>query len=221
MRRSRSRCPGEPGGQVLEELVRARIDPVHVLDHQDGGLGLTGAEEHGPQHIERALLELRARKAEEKRLRCRDAQEVGDQGDRLVALDPERLEPLLDEGPYLVAGEPFRETKVPPQELQDRVVGDRGAVGEAGRLELEDARRLRGRGGTRRGGGTCRRRGRPSRARWRRRPCWRGGRPRRGDRSRARARPGASGPAPATPPAGSGPEPRSWPHRPGWARPCP
>ena len=52
--------PREPGRQVLEELVRARVDPVHVLDHQDDGLRLTGAEEHRPKDVERAFLELGA-----------------------------------------------------------------------------------------------------------------------------------------------------------------
>ena len=50
--------PGKPRGQVLEELFRARVDPVDVFDHQDDRLGLARAEEHGPQHVEGALLEL-------------------------------------------------------------------------------------------------------------------------------------------------------------------
>ena len=52
-----------------------------------------------------------------------------DQGGPFLALDPEGLEPLRDVGLHLVAGQPVRQAKVPPQKLQDRVIGDRGTVG--------------------------------------------------------------------------------------------
>ena len=101
--------------QVREEFLRGRIDPVHVLDDEDEEGGLARAEEHLAQQLVGPLLELRAGQAIEEFRRGGDAEEVGEQDDRVLSLQAEELELVGHPVSDLVAGDPFVESEVAPQ----------------------------------------------------------------------------------------------------------
>ena len=77
---------GQAPRQMREEFLRGRIDPVHVLDDEDEGRRLARAEEHVAKHAQGPLLELRTGQAIEEFRRGGDAEEVGEQDDRLLSL---------------------------------------------------------------------------------------------------------------------------------------
>ena len=131
--------PRKLGRQVFEKLLRARVDPVHILDHQDGRLGVGRAKQDGPYRVEGTLLSW----GPEKRRRNDSAPRRRGSGRPGWPVPRPRYrapQAAWRQRTYLVAGQPLGEPHVPPQELQDRVVRDRGAVGQAGRFQLEKTR---------------------------------------------------------------------------------
>src|SRR6266571_5438327 len=130
---------GQTLRETREEFLRARIDPVDVFDDDNEWRRLARAENHVAKHPEGPLLELRTDQPIEKLLGRRDAEEMGEQDGLLVSLQVQELKLLGNAAPDFLGGAPIGETEVSPQELDDRTVRHSAAIGDAGRLQLEDS----------------------------------------------------------------------------------
>ncbi len=103
---------------------------------------LARAENHVAKHPEGPLLELRTGQPIEKLLGSGDAQEVGEQNGLLVSLQAQELKLLGNAAPDFLGGAPIGETEVSSEELHDRTIRHGAAIGDAGRLQLEDSGRV-------------------------------------------------------------------------------
>src|SRR5262249_54407923 len=68
-----------------------------------------------------------------------DAEEVGEQDNRVLSLQAEMLELVGHSVSEMVAGNTFVEPEVSPQQIYDRAVGHGAAVRHVGGLDLQDA----------------------------------------------------------------------------------
>src|SRR5262245_49497734 len=125
--------------QRAEELLGARVDPVHVLDDDDGRSPLALTQDDGAEKIVRPVAQSRALEAQEKLRRHGNPEEVVKEP-RALALflfDVQRAQTvgysLLD----LVRRETFGQIQIVPVQLQNGAVRHRATVGDARRLELE------------------------------------------------------------------------------------
>ena len=118
-----------------QELIRGRVDPVHVLDDEDERLLLAHAEKHVANRAEGPLLELGARQPVEEFRRRRHAQEMGEQDTPLLPLQAQELVLLGHMTTDLVGGDSLEETETASQQIDDRTVRHGAAVRGAGRLQ--------------------------------------------------------------------------------------
>ena len=88
--------------EVLAELRRARVQPVHVLDEEQDRCRPARAQEDVAQEPQGPLLELGRGEAFDELRRRRDAEEMGEEGQRLLSLHIELLEPLGDVAAYIL-----------------------------------------------------------------------------------------------------------------------
>src|SRR2546421_10522053 len=119
---------------MAEELVRARVDPVDVLDDQDDRLRLARTNKHVAEQVEGPSLELRRRQPIEKFWRSRNSEEVREQDGSFFFLEAQALKSLIDASADLLAGHPLDETEVSSQQFQNRTVGDGATIRHTSRF---------------------------------------------------------------------------------------
>ena len=141
-REVRSRAEQEQHGmaeqrvdELAEELLGRGIDPVDVFHHEDERSAPTGVEEDVADQRLGAVLELGAETREQLGRRV-DAQEVRHERHRFLVAEGEGAEPDPRRRPDVVVAGRLRQSEVAAQQSDDRVVGDRAAVAEAGGVEL-------------------------------------------------------------------------------------
>src|SRR5205823_3036006 len=123
---------------MAEELVRARVDPVDVLDDQDDRLRLARTNKQIAEQVEGPSFELRRRQPIEKFWRSRNPEEVREQDRSFFSLEAQALKSLIDASADLLGGHPLDETEVSSQQFQNRTVGDRATVGHTSRFQLAE-----------------------------------------------------------------------------------
>src|SRR2546428_13714217 len=133
---------GQAPRQLGQKFLGAGVDPVEMLDCEDDRSRLAHAEEHVAEHAEGPLLELRDAEAIEKFLGGGDAEEVGEEERPFYSLEAQELKLLGHASLDLLAGHRLGVAEVSPQEPEDRVVRNRAAIGDAGRVQLEDLEAL-------------------------------------------------------------------------------
>src|SRR5215467_416531 len=121
---------------MREELLRGRIDPVHVFDDEDDRPRFAHAKEELTNGAKGPLLELGTGHAIEKFRWGRHPEEVGKQDGRLVALEAKEPELFDDATPDAFAGHTIGEIEVASQYFHDRAIRHRPAIGGAGGLQL-------------------------------------------------------------------------------------
>src|SRR5262249_1528675 len=110
---------GQAAGKIREELLRGRVDPVHVFDDEDDRPRVAHAEEDVANGAEGPLLELGTGQAAEKLLRGRYPEEVSKQNGRFFALEAEESELFGDPVSDLFDGHAIGEAEVAPEHLHD------------------------------------------------------------------------------------------------------
>ena len=65
-----------PLGQRLQEVLGARVDPLHVLDDHDHRSPLALAENHGSENLVRSIAQPGSLHPQQELLRHREAQEM-------------------------------------------------------------------------------------------------------------------------------------------------
>src|SRR5262249_2880171 len=129
---------GQPGDEMLEKLLRARIDPVQVLDDHDDRPVEARAEEHVAQRAKRSRLQLGPREAIEERGRRRPAEEMREEGRGLFPGEAKRIEPIAHELVELRGTHPVPPAEVPADQIEDRAEWNGAAVRDPGAFQLED-----------------------------------------------------------------------------------
>src|SRR5215467_1681352 len=122
---------------MREELLRGRIDPVHVFDDEDDRPRFAHAKEELTNGAKGPLLELGTGHATEKFRWGGHPEEVGKQDGRFVALEAQEPELFDDATPDVFAGDAIGEIEVASQYFHDRAIRHRPAIGGAGGLQLD------------------------------------------------------------------------------------
>src|SRR5215467_15707327 len=122
---------------MREELLRGRVDPVHVLDDDDDRPCVAHATEEVTNRVQGAFLELGTGHAIEKFRWGGHPEEVGQQHGRFVALEAYEPELFNYATPDIFAGHAIGEIEVASQYFHDRAIRHRPPIGGAGGLQLD------------------------------------------------------------------------------------
>src|SRR5262252_9463726 len=122
---------------MREELLRSRVDPVHVLDDDDDRPCVAHAKEEVTNRVQGPFLELGTGHATEKFRWGRHPEEVGQQDGRFVTLEAQDPELFDDASPDVFTGHAIGEIEVASQYFHDRAIRHRPPIRGAGGLELD------------------------------------------------------------------------------------
>src|SRR5215468_2246154 len=122
---------------MREELLRGRVDPVHVLDEDDDRPCVAHAKEEVTNRVQGPFLELGTGHAIEKFRWGGHPEEVGQQHGRFVALEAYEPELFNYATPDIFAGHAIGEIEVASQYFHDRAIRHRPPIRGAGGLQLD------------------------------------------------------------------------------------
>lgn len=137
-REEQSRSPHHAVHERRHALLRRRVDPLEVLDHEDDRAALGAVQPHLPERLEGSGLDGAGTQGGERLRALLHPEEVKQVGRRLLGRHPQRLEPLAHLRGDRRGRVQVRDPEVLPEDVEDGEVRDRAPVRLAAPLEIGD-----------------------------------------------------------------------------------